>query len=138
MRRFFFWLRPSRRSSRRMSSTTERSRLRCWVWPATPPGAGHRGEPAARTLPALPFGPFPEERFQGDLAPSLAGAGARSTEGQLRLRMVDSRRVNPESIMPAYHAEGGLQRVGPAFVGRPVLTAQEIEDVVAYLKQLKE
>jgi L-cysteine S-thiosulfotransferase len=83
-------------------------------------------------------GPIPEERFQGNLAPSLAGAGARSTEGELRLRMVDSRRINPETIMPAYHAVDGLERVGPAFAGRPVLTAQEIEDVVAYLKDLKE
>jgi L-cysteine S-thiosulfotransferase len=83
-------------------------------------------------------GPIPEERFQGNLAPSLAGAGARSSEGQIRLRMVDSRRVNPESVMPAYHSAEGLQQVGRAFVGKPVLTAQEIEDVVAYLKTLKE
>jgi L-cysteine S-thiosulfotransferase len=83
-------------------------------------------------------GPIPEERFQGNLAPSLAGAGSRSTEGQIRLRMVDSRRVNPESVMPAYHAEEGLQRVGRTFAGKPVLTAQEIEDVVAYLGTLKE
>jgi L-cysteine S-thiosulfotransferase len=83
-------------------------------------------------------GPFPEERFQGDLAPPLSGAGSRSTEGELRLRMVDSRKVNPESVMPAYHAGEGLNRVGPAFAGKPVLTAQEIEDVVAWLKGLKE
>jgi sulfur-oxidizing protein SoxX len=83
-------------------------------------------------------GPFPEERFQGDLAPTLAGAGSRSSEGQIRLRMVDSRRVNPESVMPAYHVAEGLSRVGAAFAGKPILTAQEIEDVVAYLKGLKE
>jgi L-cysteine S-thiosulfotransferase len=83
-------------------------------------------------------GPFPEERFQGDLAPSLAGAGSRSTEGELRLRMVDSRKINPESVMPAYHVGEGLTRVGPAFAGKPILTAQEIEDVVAFLKELKE
>jgi L-cysteine S-thiosulfotransferase len=83
-------------------------------------------------------GPIPEERFQGNLAPSLAGAGSRSTEGEIRLRMVDSRRVNPESVMPAYHAEDGLNRVGRSFAGKPILTAQEIEDVVAYLKELKE
>ncbi len=81
-------------------------------------------------------GPFPEERFQGDLAPSLAGAGSRSSEGQLRLRMVDSRKVNPTSIMPAYHRTDGLQRVGPAFAGKTILSAQEIEDVVAFLKTL--
>jgi L-cysteine S-thiosulfotransferase len=83
-------------------------------------------------------GPIPEERFQGNLAPSLAGAGSRSTEGEIRLRLVDSRRVNPESVMPAYHAEDGLNRVGRSFAGKPILTAQEIEDVVAYLKELKE
>ncbi len=83
-------------------------------------------------------GPFPEERFQGDLAPSLAGAGSRSTEAELRLRMVDSRRINPASVMPAYHAVGGSDRVAPALAGRPILTAQEIEDVVAFLKELKE
>jgi L-cysteine S-thiosulfotransferase len=83
-------------------------------------------------------GPFPEERFQGDLAPSLAGAGSRSGEGELRLRMVDSRKVNPASIMPAYHAADGLTRVGPAFAGKPILTAREVEDVVAFLKELKE
>jgi L-cysteine S-thiosulfotransferase len=83
-------------------------------------------------------GPFPEERFQGDLAPSLAGAGARSSPGQLRLKMVDSRRVNASSIMPAYHSGDGLSRVGPAFAGKPILTAQEIEDVVAFLAELKE
>ncbi len=83
-------------------------------------------------------GPFPEERFQGDLAPSLAGAGSRSSEGQLRLRMVDSRKVNPTSIMPAYHRTDGLERVGPAFAGKTILSAQEIEDVVAFLRTLTE
>jgi L-cysteine S-thiosulfotransferase len=83
-------------------------------------------------------GPFPEERFQGDLAPSLAGAGSRSSEGQLRLRMVDSRSVNRESLMPAYHRTDALTRVAPGFADKPVLSAQEIEDVVAFLMTLKE
>jgi L-cysteine S-thiosulfotransferase len=83
-------------------------------------------------------GPFPEERFQGDLSPSLAGAGTRSTEGQLRLRMVDSTKVNPASIMPAYHRTTELSRVGRNFADRPILNAQDIEDVVAFLKELKE
>jgi sulfur-oxidizing protein SoxX len=83
-------------------------------------------------------GPFAEERFQGDLAPSLAGAGSRSTEGQLRLRLVDSRRVNPETIMPSYYRLDGLYRVGEAWQGKPVLTAGEIEDVLAFLLTLKE
>jgi L-cysteine S-thiosulfotransferase len=83
-------------------------------------------------------GPFPEERFQGDLSPSLSGAGSRSTEGQLRLRMVDSTRVNQASIMPAYHRTTELSRVGRNFADKPILSAQEIEDVVAFLKELKE
>lgn len=83
-------------------------------------------------------GPFPEEAFQGDLAPSLAGAGKRLNPGQLRLRLVDSRRWNPASLMPSYHRADGLQRVGSAWRGRPILDAQQIEDVVAFLQTLKD
>ena len=83
-------------------------------------------------------GPIPEERFQGNLAPDLKGAGARWTEGQLRLRIVDSSRINPASIMPAYHRTEGLTRVAPAYRGKPILTAGEIEDVVAFLLTLTE
>jgi sulfur-oxidizing protein SoxX len=83
-------------------------------------------------------GPFPEERFQGDLAPDLRGAGTRWTEGQLRLRIVDSGRINPATIMPAYHRVEGLVRVAPAFRGRPILSAEQIEDVVAFLTTLRD
>jgi sulfur-oxidizing protein SoxX len=83
-------------------------------------------------------GPFPEERFQGNLAPDLRGAGTRWTESQLRLRIVDSSRVNPATIMPAYHRTEGLVRVAPAWRGKPILTAEQIEDVVAFLTTLKE
>ena len=82
-------------------------------------------------------GPFPEERFQGNLAPSLAGAGARGTPAQLRLRIADNRRLNVDSLMPAFHRSTGLQRVGGAWQGRPVLDAQQVEDVVAFLGTLK-
>jgi sulfur-oxidizing protein SoxX len=81
-------------------------------------------------------GPFPEERFQGNLAPDLSGAGKRWSEGQLRLRIVDSSRLNPTTIMPAYHVTDGLARVAPAWRGKPVLSAQQIEDVVAFLMTL--
>jgi sulfur-oxidizing protein SoxX len=83
-------------------------------------------------------GPFPDERFQGNLAPDLKGVGARLSEGQLRLRIVDSSRINPASIMPAYHRTEGLVRVGPAWRGKPILTAEQIEDVVAFLMTLRD
>jgi sulfur-oxidizing protein SoxX len=83
-------------------------------------------------------GPFPEERLQGTIAPDLQGAGARWSAGQLRLRIVDAARVNPETIMPPYYRVEGLTRVAANVRGRPVLTAEQIEDVVAYLKTLKD
>ena len=82
-------------------------------------------------------GPFPEERFQGDLAPDLGGAGARWSVGQLRLRVVDARRANPRTIMPPYLRTEGLVRVGPAWRDRPVLDPQQVEDVVAFLATLR-
>jgi len=82
-------------------------------------------------------GPFPEEQFQGNLAPSLAGVGSRLSAGQIRLRIVDSSRVNPDTIMPAYFRTEALQRVAPAYRGKTVLTAQQVEDIVAFLATLK-
>ena len=83
-------------------------------------------------------GPFPEEKFQGTVAPDLAGAGTRWSEGQLRLRIVDSRRLVPDSIMPSYYRIDGLKRVAATFAGKPILTAEQIEDVVAYLTTLRD
>jgi sulfur-oxidizing protein SoxX len=83
-------------------------------------------------------GPFPETKFQGDLAPSLAGAGSRSTVSQLRLRLVDAARLNPVTIMPSYYRIDGLQRVGPNWRGKPILSAEQIEDIVAYLVTLQQ
>jgi sulfur-oxidizing protein SoxX len=83
-------------------------------------------------------GPFPEEPFQGDLAPDLMGVGARLSAGQIRLRLVDPRAVDPASVMPAYLRTEGLTRVGAAWRDRPLLSAQEIEDVVAFLVTLRE
>jgi L-cysteine S-thiosulfotransferase len=82
--------------------------------------------------------PIAEERFQGDLAPSLAGAGTRWTAAQLRLRVVDGSHLNPDTIMPPYYRTAGLQRVARPFAGRTILSAQQVEDVVAYLTTLKE
>ena len=112
------------------------------------PLAGASGDPVAgraivvdRRLGACLLchtGPFPEERFQGTLAPDLSGAGSRGSAGQLRLRLVDATRLNPATIMPPYYRVDGLTRVGRAWLGRPILTAQQIEDVVAFLATLRD
>lgn len=81
--------------------------------------------------------PIAEERFQGNLAPDLAGVGARLSTAQLRLRIVDSRRLRADSIMPAYFRHEGLERVGAAWRGRTILQPQQVEDVVAWLASLK-
>ncbi len=83
-------------------------------------------------------GPFPEEKFHGDLAPGLGGAGGRWSEGQLRLRLVDASRLNPATIMPSYYRVDGLVRVGLAWRGKTILSAEQIEDIVAYLTTLRE
>jgi len=83
-------------------------------------------------------GPFPEERLQGSLAPSLANLGSRYSVGQLRLRVVDASRVNPSTIMPPYYRTEGLAGVAPSYLGKPILSAEQIEDVVAFLATLKE
>jgi sulfur-oxidizing protein SoxX len=82
-------------------------------------------------------GPFPEERFQGNLAPDLRGVGSRMNAEQLRQRMVDPARFNPNTIMPAYSKSEGLTRVAPSLRGKTLLTQEQIEDVVAYLTTLK-
>jgi L-cysteine S-thiosulfotransferase len=83
-------------------------------------------------------GPFPEEKFQGTLAPELSGAGSRWSAGQLRLRIVDPTRLNPDTIMPPYYRVDGLARVGDAWRGKPILTAGQIEDVISFLSTLRE
>ena len=83
-------------------------------------------------------GPFPEERLPATIAPDLRGVADRLSAGQIRLRLVDPRLVNPETVMPAYYSQEGLVRVGRAWQGRTVLTAQQIEDAVAFLMTLKE
>ena len=83
-------------------------------------------------------GPIPEEKFQGTLAPDLKGAGTRWSEGQLRFRIVDASRANPDTIMPPYYRVHDLTQVAAAYAGKPILTAEQIEDVVAYLATLKD
>lgn len=82
-------------------------------------------------------GPFPDAPQQGSLAPSLAGTGDRLSRAQLRQRMADSRSINPESIMPSFHRSDHLQQVADSLKGKPILDAQEIEDVVEFLATLR-
>jgi sulfur-oxidizing protein SoxX len=79
----------------------------------------------------------PGVALAGDVGPALAGIGSRLDAGQIRFRVVDITRVNPEAVMPAFHRTEGLQRVAPAYAGRPVLSAQQVEDVVAFLEGLR-
>jgi sulfur-oxidizing protein SoxX len=82
-------------------------------------------------------GPFSEDKFQGTLAPDLSGAGSRWSAAQLRLRLVDATWLNPDTIMPPYYRVDGLTRVGGPWQGKPILTAAQIEDVVAFLSTLQ-
>jgi sulfur-oxidizing protein SoxX len=82
--------------------------------------------------------PIPEEPFHGNIGPNLAGVGERYSEGQLRLRIVDMKVINPMTLMPGFYKNPEqLVRVMKEFQGKPPLTAQEVEDVVAYLETLK-
>lgn len=81
--------------------------------------------------------PDTDPATDGDVGPSLAGTGARHTTGWLRQRLVDGTVQNPDTVMPAYFRTTGLTNVAARFRGKPVLTAAEIEDVVAYLATLR-
>jgi L-cysteine S-thiosulfotransferase len=81
--------------------------------------------------------PEPGVRFSGDLGPALGGVARTFSVAQLRLRVVDSMRVNPTTIMPSYYRIEGLDRVAGAYRGKPILAAEQVEDIVAYLATLK-
>ncbi|MCI3950893.1 MAG: putative cytochrome c, putative soxX protein [Burkholderiales bacterium] len=81
--------------------------------------------------------PAAGKRQMGDLGPALAGVGSRLSAGQIRLRIVDAMRLNPDTIMPSYYRVDGLNQVAEAWRGKPVLTAQQIEDAIAYLQTLR-
>lgn len=81
--------------------------------------------------------PIPEEQFHGTVGPDLRGVANRMTEGEIRLRVAHPRYINPETTMiPMYKVEPEVQ-VKEQFAGKPILTAQEVEDVIAYLMTLK-
>ena len=79
-----------------------------------------------------------DQPFHGEVGPPLDGAGDRWEEAQLRLIVADSKRVFEGTIMPAFHRTDGLSRVAKKFKGKTILSAAQVEDVVAYLKTLKE
>jgi sulfur-oxidizing protein SoxX len=81
--------------------------------------------------------PLPQRQFHGTVGPPLDGIGGRYSAGELRLRLVDPKVLNPDTIMPAYYKVEGLHRVLERYRGKPMLTAQQVEDVVAYLLTLK-
>lgn len=82
--------------------------------------------------------PIPEESFHGNIGPSLIGIASRLTEGELRLRVVDEKQINPETVMPGYYRHPKhFTQVAEDYAGKTFLTAQEVEDVVAYLLTLK-
>lgn len=78
-----------------------------------------------------------EEPFHGDVGPSLDGAGTRWQEGHLRALVVNAKSFFPTTVMPAYYRTSGLNRVRDDVAGQPILKAQQVEDVIAFLKTLK-
>jgi len=82
-------------------------------------------------------GPFPALHLQGTIGPSLVGVGSRLDAGQLRLRLIDARKLNPDTVMPPYYEADGLNRVAHQWQSKTALSAQQIEDVVAYLATLR-
>ncbi len=82
--------------------------------------------------------PVPEQPFHGEVGPDLTGVGSRYDAGELRLRIVNPKFANPDTIMPAFYRADGLHRVLKGFEGKTMLSAQQVEDVVAYLVTLKE
>ncbi len=81
--------------------------------------------------------PIPEQPFHGEVGPDLSAVGGALSEGELRLRIVNSKALNPETIMPAFYRNDGFERVLKKFQGKTILSAQQVEDVVAYLMTLK-
>lgn len=82
-------------------------------------------------------GPFPEEPFQGNIAPNLSDLVANLSATQLRARIMNPAITNPQTIMPSYYQPEHLTRVSKPYQGQSILSLKEIDDVVAYLMTLK-
>lgn len=84
--------------------------------------------------------------FQGDVGPELDGVADRWSEAELRGIVANAKIMFPDSRMPSFYKTEGFTRLGNAYTGKahgdgevqPLLTAQQIEDVVSYLVTLKE
>ena len=82
--------------------------------------------------------PIPEESFHGQIGPPLVGVASRYSTGHLRLRLVNARLFNPMTIMPAYYLQPEkVNRIAFRYEKTTLLTAQQVEDVLAYLETLK-
>jgi L-cysteine S-thiosulfotransferase len=81
--------------------------------------------------------PDPGVRFSGNVGPPLGGIARQLSVPQLRLRVIDNARIHPDTIMPSYYRIDGFDRVADAYRGKPILDAQQVEDVVAYLATLR-
>lgn len=81
--------------------------------------------------------PIPEQAFHGNIGPDLAGVAGRYSEGEIRLRVVNPKVFNPDTIMPAFYHNAGFNRVLKKFKGKTIISAQDVEDIVAYLMTLK-
>ncbi|MGV3651316.1 MAG: sulfur oxidation c-type cytochrome SoxX [Devosia sp.] len=106
------------------------------------PGSPERGRMIVRDLSKASClichaMPIPEEPDHGQIGPPLDGIGSAYSVPELRLRLVDPKAINPETLMPSYYRIEGLTGVLARYAGQPIYTAQEVEDVVAYLATLK-
>jgi sulfur-oxidizing protein SoxX len=82
--------------------------------------------------------PIPEQSFHGEIGPDLTGVGSRYKIGELRLRVVDPKTLNPDTMMPAFYRNDGFHRVAKKFEGKTILGPQEVEDLLAYLMSLRD
>ena len=80
---------------------------------------------------------IPGVKVAGDVGPPLAGVAARLSAAQIRLRIADITRVNPQAVMPTFHRVENLKRVAPQYAGKPALDGQQVEDLVAFLGTLR-
>ncbi|WP_299690524.1 sulfur oxidation c-type cytochrome SoxX [uncultured Tateyamaria sp.] len=79
-----------------------------------------------------------EESFHGEVGPPMDGVADRWTQAELRGIVTNSKMMFEGTIMPAFYVDAGYTRPLDDFAGQSILTAQQVEDVVAYLMTLKE